>query len=224
MTLKEHASMSKSEPVGDDVRAEYHQMPESGHRLDRQASPLVRGDRRAISGPSPITVTERMNGHLILRGSPETLSAAVAQSLGLALPIAPLTSSVQGALCIRWLGPDEWLLTLPLDDLAQAETDLRQVGGADIALVDVSGGQTVLLIQGATAIQVLMKSTCYDVGLENFPAGKVVTTTFAQAQVVLRRVNDVTFELILRRSFADYLWAWLRDAASEFGFAVQGKA
>ena len=69
-----------------------------------------------------------------------------------------------------------------------------------------------------------MKSTSYDVAPENFPPGKVVTTTFAQAQVVLRRVNDNTFELVLRRSFSDYLWAWLRDAASEFGFAVQGEA
>ncbi|MDB3986414.1 sarcosine oxidase subunit gamma family protein, partial [Pseudomonadales bacterium] len=151
-------------------------------------------------------------------------SAAVVKSLGLALPIAPLTSSVRAALCIRWLGPDEWLLTLPLDDLAQAEADLRDAGGAQIALVDVSGGQTVLVVQGDSAIQVLMKSTSYDVGLQNFPVGKVVTTTFAQAQVVMRRMNEVTFELILRRSFADYLWAWLRDAASEFGFASQDEA
>lgn len=216
--------MSNSEPAGDELPAEYHQMPEAGHRSDRAASPLVRGDRRAISGPSPITVTEHINGHLILRGPPETLSAAVVKSLGLALPIAPLTSSVRAALCIRWLGPDEWLLTLPLDDLAQAEADLRDAGGAEIALVDVSGGQTVLVVQGDSAIQVLMKSTSYDVGLQNFPVGKVVTTTFAQAQVVMRRMNEVTFELILRRSFADYLWAWLRDAASEFGFASQDEA
>ena len=216
--------MSNSESVGDGVRAEYHQMPTPGLRLDRAASPLVRGDRSTISGPSPIMMTEHMVGHLILRGLPETLSAAVVKSLGLALPIAPLTSSVQGLLCIRWLGPDEWLLTLPFDNLAQAEADLRRSGGAEIALVDVSGGQTVLLVQGDSATQVLMKSTSYDVGLQNFPVGKVVTTTFAQAQVVLRRVNDATFELILRRSYADYLWAWLRDAATEFGFASQDEA
>ena len=131
---------------------------------------------------------------------------------------------MHGLLCIRWLGPDEWLLTLPFDNLAQAEADLRRSGGAEVALVDVSGGQTVLLVQGDSATQVLMKSTSYDVGLQNFPVGKVVTTTFAQAQVVLRRVNDATFELILRRSYADYLWAWLRDAATEFGFASQDEA
>ncbi|MDG1115467.1 MAG: sarcosine oxidase subunit gamma family protein [Pseudomonadales bacterium] len=212
--------MSNSEHVGIARHAAYHQMPATDLVLDRQASPLVRGDRRAISGPAPIGVTERMMGHLILRGSPEALSTAVVQSLGLALPAAPLTSSVEGAVCIRWLGPDEWLLTLPTEALAQTEVDLRQVGGAEIALVDVSGGQTLLLIEGDSATQVLMKSTSYDVGLQNFPAGKVVTTTFAQAQVVLRRVNDVTFELVLRRSFADYLWAWLRDAATEYGFAI----
>ena len=216
--------MSNSEAVGEGLSLEYHRMPESGPNLDRAASPLARGDRRTISGPSPITVTERRVGHLILRGPPERLAAAVGNRLGLALPIEPLTSSEQASVCIRWVGPDEWLLTLPLDTLALAEANLRDAGGAEIALVDVSGGQTVLVIEGDRAMQVLMKSTSYDVGLQNFPVGKVVTTTFAQAQVVLRRVTDRTFELILRRSFADYLWAWLRDAATEFGFVCQDDA
>ena len=221
MTLKVVASMSNLDHLGVGLPAEYHQMPGSTPDLDRRTSPLVRGDRSSLPGASPLVVSERILGHLILRGSPETLAGAVADCLGLALPIAPLTSSVNDAAGVRWVGPDEWLVTLALTALAQFEFDLRMACGGQIALVDVSGGQTLLLIQGECATQVMMKSTSYDVGLRNLPPGKVVSTTFAQAEVMVRRVNENAFELILRRSFSDYLWAWLRDAASEFGFAVQ---
>ncbi|MGY8853874.1 MAG: sarcosine oxidase subunit gamma [Pseudomonadales bacterium] len=216
--------MSDSEVIDGGLPNQYHRMPDAGFDSDRLASPLARGNRRPVSGASPLVVEEHILGHLILRGPPDVLKAAVLECIGLPLPSAPLTSSSNDQSCIRWLGPDEWLVTLALTGLAQAERDLRGACGAQIALVDVSGGQTILVICGDCATQVLMKSTSYDVAPENFPPGKVVTTTFAQAQVVLRRVNDNTFELVLRRSFSDYLWAWLRDAASEFGFAVQGEA
>ena len=56
-----------------------------------------------------------------------------------------------------------------------------------------------------------------DVHELNFPTGKVITTTLAQAQVIIRRLDTDQFELVIRRSFADYIWSWLRDAAMEFG-------
>ncbi len=62
--------------------------------------------------------------------------------------------------------------------------------------------------------------TC-DVHDRNFPVGKVVTTVFAKTQAVIRRTGDKNWELVVRRSFADYTWLWLQDACKEYGLVVK---
>jgi sarcosine oxidase subunit gamma len=141
----------------------------------------------------------------------------VKQVTGLDLPLIPLTSHAHNSQCIRWVSPDEWLLTLPEEGVLQIEEALRLQCVEPVAIVNVSGGQTILILEGEHAIDVLRKSTSYDVHPRNFPVGKVVTTAFAQAQLVLRRLDEQCFELVVRRSFADYLSAWIHDAAAEFG-------
>jgi hypothetical protein len=37
--------------------------------------------------------------------------------------------------------------------------------------------------------------------------------------VLLRPLPDDGMEIIVRRSFADYLWSWLEVAAAEYGLA-----
>ena len=44
----------------------------------------------------------------------------------------------------------------------------------------------------------------------------------AKAPILIRQVDATpSFEIIVRRSFADYLWLWLEDAASEYPFAIE---
>jgi sarcosine oxidase subunit gamma len=188
--------------------------PEKG--LSR--SPLAALDKITISGENPVILEEHSLGQLVLRGQPAVLEAALASLRDLTLPVKALTSCEQDYDCIRWLSPDEWLLTLPVEEVFDVEKALRDQASGRCAIVNVSGGQTVLSMQGVHAIDVLKKSTSYDTDLRNFEVGKVVTTTFAQAQVCLRRVNVAHFELIIRRSFANYLFAWIQDASAEYGF------
>ena len=181
-------------------------------------SALTRADRSPISGSNPVMLTEQPAGHLVLRGTPAEFSGAVRETLQLESPTLPLTSNTSdtGA-CIRWISPDEWLITVPEADTFEVESALRTAIDSHVAIVNVSGGQTILQLQGDEAETVLRKSTPYDVHASNFPVGKVVTTAFAQTQVLMRRLDTDAFELVIRRSFADYIWAWLRDAAEEFG-------
>ncbi|MBD5804433.1 Sarcosine oxidase, gamma subunit family [Azoarcus sp. Aa7] len=70
-----------------------------------------------------------------------------------------------------------------------------------------------------------MKCTPYDVHPRNFPVGKGVTSVFAKSSAVIRRVAEARWELVIRRSFADYLFSWILDAAEEFGvFVAAGEA
>ena len=71
------------------------------------------------------------------------------------------------------------------------------------------------------ARETLKKSTPYDVHPSAFPVGKGVTTIFAKTSITLRQPQADCWELIVRRSFADYIYRWLLDAAAEFGVSVE---
>ncbi|GAB2783934.1 sarcosine oxidase subunit gamma family protein [Halomonas shantousis] len=163
-------------------------------------------------------------GHLILRGGAIVLDEAVREVLGIALPARPntLTLDEGGERSIQWLAPDEWLVIVPGGEEFTLERRLREaLGQAHFSIVNVSGGQSVLTLRGENAREVLMRSTPYDVHPQAFPVGKGVTTVFAKASVVLRRPSETHWELVIRRSFADYCYRWLLDAATEYGVTVE---
>ncbi|MCA8862812.1 MULTISPECIES: sarcosine oxidase subunit gamma [unclassified Halomonas] len=165
-----------------------------------------------------------MQGHLILRGGAIVLDEAVREVLGVSLPGKPqaLVLDASGERSIQWLSPDEWLVIVPGGEEFPLETQLRErLGDAHFAISDVSGGQTVLELSGEAARELLMKTVIYDVHPSNFPVGKGVTTVFAKATTILRRPSEERWELVVRRSFADYCYRWLLDAGSEYGVNVE---
>ncbi|MCG7587285.1 sarcosine oxidase subunit gamma family protein, partial [Photobacterium sp. OFAV2-7] len=139
--------------------------------------------------------------------------------LGLPLPRQPCSSIAGEKMQIWWLSPNEWLI-LSSEDFS-VEARLRHQLSGHFSIVDVSGGQCVIELSGLQAQAVLRKSTSYDVDARSLPVGKCVGTLLAKAQVVLRRSGESEFELIVRRSFADYLWLWLQDASEEYGLTIE---
>ncbi|WP_336274991.1 sarcosine oxidase subunit gamma [Vreelandella indica] len=180
--------------------------------------------RPSISAKSRVVLRERaMLGYLILRGGAIVLDEAVRKVLGFGLPGRPngLIGDESGECSIQWLSPDEWLLIVPGGEEFELENRLRKVlGDAHYAIVNVSGGQTLLELEGDKARELLMKSTAYDVHPEAFLVGKGVTTVFAKSNLILRRPTENRWELVLRRSFADYLYRWLLDAGKEYAIGV----
>lgn len=164
---------------------------------------------------------EGLRGHLILRGNAEDQSFrdGVRKATGMALPTA-LQSVTEGEWSLGWLAPDEWLLTGPGEQAFGMETKLRDSLSGHYSVVNVGGGQTLLRLSGLQAVPVLMKSCSYDVHEANFPPGKIVSTVFAKSQAILRRLDAEQWELVVRRSFADYIWRWLVEAAREYGVCV----
>ncbi|RUR31233.1 sarcosine oxidase subunit gamma [Vreelandella nanhaiensis] len=163
-------------------------------------------------------------GHLVLRGGAIALDEAVRQTLGISLPSKPnaLAFDDNGERSIQWISPDEWLVIVPGGEEFALESALRKaLGDAHASIVNASGGQTVLTLSGDNAREVLMKSTSYDVHPSAFPVGKGVTTVFAKATVILRRPSETHWELVVRRSFADYCYRWLLDASAEYGIDTQ---
>lgn len=191
-------------------------------------SPLAYAYQRS-GAPAPtarsrVVLRERpMRGHLILRGGAIVLDEAVREVLGISLPGQPqgLVVDASGERSVQWLSPDEWLVIVPGGEEFALENRLREaLGDAHFAITDVSGGQTLVELEGEAARELLMKSVIYDVHPHHFPVGKGVTTVFAKATVILRRPSESRWELVVRRSFADYTYRWLLDAGEEYGIGV----
>ncbi len=160
-----------------------------------------------------------LNGHLILRGDPdsETFRTAVKSVLGLMLPVEPCTFSSNDDAMLFWLGPDEWLAVVNETGVSHVEAELRDSLSGHFAIVDVSGGQTLVNLSGTGVETLLMKSSGYDFHPAHFAPGSCVQTTFAKTTALVARREDGSFDLVIRRSFADYLGRWLLDAGAEFG-------
>ena len=161
-------------------------------------------------------------GLLVLRSRDcEAMRSALSSALQMDLP-ATLNSTQKDGMCVRWIAPDEWLLSCPLANAFKIEVALRDAAGsASIAITNVSGGFSTLVLHGGNVLDVLQKSTAYDVHPDNFVPGKVVNTVFAKAQVCLRCVDKGRYEIMVRRSFADYVWHWLQVASAEYGLRIE---
>ena len=177
-----------------------------------------RGIREAISSKDMVVREAPLRGHLILRGNGEdqTLRKAMETVVGLALPLEPCTTTQNGDAGIYWLGPTEWLVIVAQDMKNGVEAGLRNALQGRGALVDVSGGQTLLNVSGSGFDTLLMKSSGYDFQSSRFGPGRCVQTTFARATALVSKRDDGSVDLIVRRSFADYLASWMLDAGAEF--------
>ncbi len=173
-----------------------------------------------------VIISERpFLGHLNLRGDPQDAGfmKATESVLGFALPTEPNTVTAKDDLLALWLGPDEWHVVTPPDAhtplLASLETALH---GTHFAVTDLTGGQTVITISGPRSRDVLTKGCPLDLHPTVFKPATCAQTLLAKANAIIHCVdNSPTFELIVRRSFAEYTASWLNDAALEYGVGVR---
>jgi sarcosine oxidase subunit gamma len=192
-------------------------------------SPLVRFDlgARAASavGDAGIFACEQaFLGHINLRGDPHDprFVAAVRDVVGVAPPMTPNTVTEAEGNTVYWLGPDEWLIVTPGDRRAAVESELGDaLKDLCAAVTDVSGGQTVVVVHGEHVRQLLAKGCPLDLHPRAFDIGRCAQTHLAKVPILIRHLDRRShFEIVVRRSFADYFWRWLEDAAAEYGLGV----
>ncbi len=147
---------------------------------------------------------------------------AVERAIGVAPPTEPNTVAGPADLAdgsrVLWLGPDEWLL-VGADNAAAGLVSATE--GLHAAVVDASDGRTVIAISGRDARDVLAKGCPLDLHPSAFTPGRCAQTLVAHAHVILHQIDTAPrYEVYVHRSFANYLWRWLEDAAREYGMAV----
>ena len=156
-------------------------------------------------------------GYLNLRGDPgdEQFLQVVQTTLGQPLPTIANTFTA-GENTIYWLGPDEWLLATGLGkENGIAEHLGKSLSGQCYSLVDVTGGQVLLRLGGSHAREVLAKGCTLDLHPRVFKAGQCAQTTLAKTSMLIALIDDApTFDIIVRRSFAEYAALWLQHSGA----------
>jgi len=144
-----------------------------------------------------------------LRADP---AGAAARRLG--LPLEPDTVASDRDRRILWLGPDEWLVVAAPEGGPLLEAELREALGDELgAVVDVSAQRTAIELFGPDTLDVLGQGCSIDLHPDVFREGRCFQTMLARAQVILLPVDSQACWIFVRASFAEYVLAWLRDAA-----------
>jgi sarcosine oxidase subunit gamma len=155
---------------------------------------------------------------LTLRGDAADagFAAAVLAVTGLALPVVANTAGVGNSRQLFWLGPNEWLLKLPGGTGEAIEAALRAaLAGKHFSVVSMGAGSTTLSVQGPAAADLLSRGCPLDLHARSFPGGSLAQSHISKANVVLYCLqSEQSYEVTVRRSFAEYLFKWLCEAGS----------
>ncbi|MBN9670341.1 sarcosine oxidase subunit gamma [Roseibium aggregatum] len=146
----------------------------------------------------------------------EASLGAAGTAFGLDLPVAPLSSNSAEKRAALWMGPDEWTLLAPEDEL-QAVFDAIEsaLSGHPHALVDVSDRSETVIVSGEQAVWLLNTGIFIDFSLEEFPVGTVTRTVFHKAPVMVWRLAEETFAVEAWATFMDYVSGLLVQSAKE---------
>lgn len=191
-------------------------------------SPLIEFVSDSLREPRPKNIgleliERRFLSQLSLRGDTDNARFldAVEGILGIPLPLRPNTFVENDRSTILWLSPNEWLIVSPEDEADLAGPLRKALDGMFSAVNDVTHSQSIIRVRGDRALDVMRKGCCLDLHPNVFGPSSCAQTLLAKAGITIRWVDGTpSFDLIVRRSFAEYLALWLKDAAEEYGFAV----
>lgn len=146
-----------------------------------------------------------------LRADPSN-AKALSKALGLDLPVEPKSSlrSERGRLAV-WLGPDEWLI---IDETGDPMTDLAKAKVLHSA-VDISHRNTAILVSGQGARETLASGCPQNLNNDVFPVGAASRTVMGKIEVVIIRTGAHEYRVECWRSFSDYAFALLSEAARD---------
>jgi sarcosine oxidase subunit gamma len=146
-----------------------------------------------------------------LRASAASVTA-LSKALGVKLPQMPKASATEGHRIAMWLGPDEWLV------IDEAGGDLlADCAGvkAPHAAVGISHRNVAISVTGPAAANTLNAGCPRDLSLAAFPVGACSRTILGKVEIVLLRTAEDAFRVECWRSFSDYVWTFLTEAAGD---------
>jgi len=169
---------------------------------------------------SRVTIEPAAPAYRVSLRAPAESLASLSRALGVKPPEQPMGSAYakdgdftgKGGRAALWLGPDEWLVidtagNDPMVDCARAK--------ALHSAVDISHRHVAISVSGAGAADVLNAGCPRDLSLAAFPAGAAARTVLGKIEIVLLRTGEDAFRVECWRSFSDYAFTFLAEAARD---------
>ena len=192
-------------------------MPERQHALEN----FLRLPNIAAAADHAIEiVVDPTQQHIVLRADSgnSAFLDAVRGELGQDIPLQANTTT-RGEHVVLWLGPDEWLIAARQDAGALIGQLRQALGGQFVTFTNISDGQVNLRLSGDRVRHVLCKGCTLDLHPDRFLPGSCAQTALAKASMLISLpAAGCRFDILVRRSFAEYVALWLRHAAAEYGF------
>jgi heterotetrameric sarcosine oxidase gamma subunit len=159
-----------------------------------------------------------------VRGDPGDASfvSQVERTLGLSLPVTPMTSSSGEDDVLLWLGPRAWLYVA---GMASARHDFdatrRTINAAGGAVFDVSASHVAWAISGAASARVLNRLCPLDLDPRAWARGQCAQSMLGHVNALLYRPGETaSFIVLVARSLAADAWHSLCRAAVSEGYRV----
>lgn len=165
-----------------------------------------------VAGAAGVTLTPAAPANRVSLRAGSTEAKSLSDVLGLELPLSPKTSASNGQGRIAaWLGPDEWLI------IDETGDPLEELGKAEVlhSAVDISHRNAAVLVSGTGARATLESGCPQNLSDKAFPVGSATRTVMGKIEVVILRTGENDYRVECWRSFSDYTFALLSEAARD---------
>lgn len=191
----------------------------AAHKLLQPGTPVA----LPLGGVAAVLLSERRPLSILQVSAFATTGAEagrrLAEVLGLAAP-RPNRFSADARMSLRATGPGIWQVVGGAGNLPEPAA-LRATLAGVATVVDLSHARTALKIAGHCAIRTLAKHCGLDLHAAKFPTGSATNTRFGHIGMTLARIDDApSFELLVFRGYAEFVFDSLVEAAGEFGLQV----
>ena len=155
-----------------------------------------------------------------LRGNANNkdFTSKVGKILGIILPLEVGKIIIKEEISIICTGPNEWLIISNIVEENSRSIELENILYENIsknnlgAVTNVTDQFTIFSLKGSNIYEVLSKSSPlnFDTLLDNSSAQTLLNNT----DITIVKKNNESMDLLVRRSFSEHLWDWIKDSAS----------
>ena len=184
-----------------------------------------------LKANSPINETQNYNNFSMEEKSPvvkinlrgntnnKDFTSKVGKILGIILPIEVGSIVLNEEISIIATGPNEWII-ISNNIIKENDNDFRlenilfeSISKTNLgAVTNVTDQFTTFSLKGSNIFEILSKSSPFnfDTLLNNCS----VQTLLNNIDVIIVKKDNENVDLLVRRSFSEHLWDWIKDSAN----------